>query len=209
VYIVFSVSLLGLFLLIINAILFTAKIAGKDKNYRTITAYLITLSILETICNFYGILHPNENLFLSHFAFNSQFLILSYFFYNLFTNLYLKRIVIITFVAVWLILIIQYCLYPALFWKINLFETLTISSILITYALIHLYNILGKEKKYFYFTIGLFMYLLSTCIIFISGNLELVFCEDPLIDIWIFNSLFYIIYQVFVYKEWKLLTAKK
>jgi hypothetical protein len=206
---VFSISLIGLFFLIINSILFAKKLTGKDKLYRALTMYLITLSVVETTCNIYGILNPNENLFISHFYFNFQFLFLSFFFYTLFQSSILKKAVIALLVAVWLIIAIQYYHNPALFWQFNLFEILSISFILIGYSLIHLYNSLGEEKKYFYFAIGLIMYLLCSSIIFMSGNFDLVFCKDPLIDIWIFNSIFYIIYQALIFKEWKILTANK
>jgi hypothetical protein len=206
-YFVFSISLVGLFFLIINSILFTKKLNGKDNLYRTLTVYLITLSVVEVFCNALGILKPNANLFISHFYFNFQFLFLSFFFYKLFKTQILKKVIIINFIVFWVILVIQYYLHPALFWQFNLFEILVISFILISYSLIHLYNSLGEEKKYFYFTIGLIMYLLCSSIIFMSGNLELVFYHDPYIDIWIFNSIFYIVYQWFIFKEWKMLTA--
>jgi hypothetical protein len=48
--------------------------------------------------------------------------------------------------------------------------------------------------------------LLCSSIIFMSGNLELVFFYEPYIDIWVFNSILYIIYQLLVFKEWKTLT---
>jgi hypothetical protein len=31
--------------------------------------------------------------------------------------------------------------------------------------------------------------------------------EPVYLDIWIFNSLFFILFQVFIYKEWKLLNS--
>jgi hypothetical protein len=205
-YIAFSISVLGLIILIVNSLLFVKKLAGKDQLYRILTIYLITLSVVETFCNVIGILKPNSNLFISHFYFNFQFLFLSFFFYKLFDRPVLKKLIILTLVIIEAILAIQYYQLPALFWQFNLFEILTISFILIGYSLIHLYNGLGEEKKYFYFSIGLIMYLLCSSIIFMSGNLELVFFYEPYIDIWVFNSILYIIYQLLVFKEWKTLT---
>jgi hypothetical protein len=205
---VFSISLIGLILLIMNSILFLSRLSGKGKLYLTLTIYLIALSVVETFCNIMGFLNPNSNLFLSHFYFNFQFLFLSFFYYKLFKSSVLKKIVLITFIAVWIVLAVQYYLNPALFWQFNLPEILSISFILIIYSLIHLYNSLGGEKRYFYFAIGLIMYLLCSSIIFMSGNLELVFWQDPYIDIWIFNSLLYIVYQLLIFKEWKVLKTK-
>lgn len=205
-YIAFSISVFGLILLIVNSFLFVKKLAGKDQLYRILTIYLVTLSVVETFCNVIGILKPNSNLFISHFYFNFQFLFLSFFFYKLFNSPILKKLVVITLVVIWGILAVQYYQTPTLFWQFNLFEILSISFILIGYALIHLYNSLGEEKKYFNFSIGLIMYLLCSSIIFMSGNLELVFYYEPYIDIWIFNSILYIVYQILILKEWKTLT---
>jgi hypothetical protein len=202
---VFLISLVGLFFLAVNAVLYVVKLPGKDKNYRILTAYLVVLSAEEIICNIMGIIKPNSNLFLSHFHFNIQLIFLSMLFYRLFTNAALKKMVMIMPVVVWLGLGIQYYNNPGLFWQFNVPEIAIISLILIFYSLIHLYNCLGAEKRYFYFAIGLIMFLLCTSIIYMSGKYELVFLYKPYIDIWVFNSIFFIVYQYLLFKEWKML----
>jgi hypothetical protein len=72
-----------------------------------------------------------------------------------------------------------------------------------------LYNSLGAERRYFYFAIGLIMYLLCTSIIYMSGQYELVFVRKPYIDIWVFNSIFFIVYQILLFKEWRMLNRNK
>lgn len=207
-YLLFAVSLIGLLLLVLNSFLFLKERRNQNNLYKTLTVYLVALSIIEIICNYVGFFMPGNNLFLSHFYFNFQFLFLSYFFFKLFENNVLKKIVIVLYSSISGILIFQYCLNPSLFWKFNLFEILSISFILLGYAFIHLYNSIGEKKVYYYFCIGLISYLLCSTIIFMSGNLELVFFTDPYVDIWIFNSLFYIAYQIFIFKEWKTITKK-
>ncbi|WP_348745978.1 hypothetical protein [Tenacibaculum sp. 190524A02b] len=101
-----------------------------------------------------------------------------------------------------LIIIGMYVYNTDLFWQFNLFEIAVTSALLIIYALIHLNNTLGTNKKYFYLCIGMILYLLCSSLIFLFGNYELVFIEDPYIDIWIFNTLFYIVYQVLIFVEW-------
>jgi len=208
-YLVFSISLIGLILLILNAFQFVKKIKEKNELYKIITIYLIALSIIECFCNYIGFFKPGNNLFLSHFYFNFQFLFLSFFFYQLFENKSLKKMVVTVLIGVYSFLSVQYYLKPHVFWEFNLPEILLISFILIGYSLIHLYNTLGESKSYYYFCIGLITYLLCSSIIFMSGNFELVFSQDPYVDIWIFNSLFYIVYQIFIIKEWKMLTKKE
>jgi hypothetical protein len=207
----FSISIFGLFLLLINTVLFfiTKRFFKKNKLYKALLMYLTIYFAIELTCNTLGFLKPNSNIFISHFAFNLQYLILSVFFYKLFKERMLKRIVIIAFVLFFTTNSIYYLNNLNLFWQFNLFEIAFISFVTIGYTLIHLYKNLGEAKNYFYFTIGISTYMLTSCIIFLSGNIELVFFEEPYIDIWVFNSLFFIAYQYLIFKEWRYLNFNK
>ncbi len=200
----FALSIFSLLLLFINSILFLSK-GGKIKNklYNYITTYLVVLFIVEFFCNWIGFVYPGENFYLSHFYFNAQFLLLSMVFYRLFSNKRLKKVIVINYTTVTIIIISMYIYNNELFWQFNLFEIASTSALLIIYSLIHLFNTLGNHKKLFYFIIGLILYVLCSSLIFLFGNYELVFIEDPYIDIWIFNTLFYIIYQALIFTEWR------
>ena len=200
----FALSVFSLFLLLINAVLFISKIKKiNNPTYKYVAIYLGVLFVVELFCNVIGYLYPAQNLYLSHFYFNAQFILLSLVFYRLFSNQKLKKMIVINYVVVTLIIIGMYVVDAGSFWRFNLFEIAATSALLIIYALIHLNNTLGTEKKYFYLVIGLILYLLCSSLIFLFGNYELVFIEDPYIDIWIFNTVFYIIYQVLIFAEWK------
>lgn len=198
----FALSIFSLLLLLTNAFLFTLKVKKHNKLYKTVTAYLVVLFLVELFCNTIGYLKPGENSFLSHFYFNSQFLLLSIFFRELFVDRNLKKIVLVSYVVVTALILGGYIIEPKSFWAFNLFEIGSTSAILVIYVLIHLFNTLNNEKTYFYFSIGLILYLICSSLIFMSGNYELVFIEDPYIDIWIFNTLFYILFQFLIFKEW-------
>lgn len=201
----FSISVFGLIFLFINVILFfkTFKNNSNDKSYKNLVLYLSIYFIIELACNIIGYIEPNSNIFVSHFAFNVQFILLSLFFYSLFKERFLKRLVIILYIIFLITNTVFYINDSTLFWKFNLFEIVFSSFLIIIYTLIHLYNNLEEVKRYFYFTIGVSTYMLTSSVIFLSGNLELVFIKDPYIDIWVFNSLFFIAYQILIYKEWK------
>jgi len=205
----FALSIFSLLLLLINSILFLSKVKKiKSQTYKYIAMYLTVLFVVELCCNTIGYLYPAENLYLSHFYFNAQFILLSLVFYRLFSTPKLKKLIIINYTIVTLIIIGMYVYNPESFWIFNLFEIASTSILLIIYALIHLNNTLGVQKKYFYLTIGLILYLLCSSLIFLFGNYELVFIEDPYIDIWIFNTLFYIIYQILIFTEWSYINNK-
>lgn len=200
----FALSVFSLFLLLINAILFSSKVKKfNNKVYKYVAIYLIALFIVEFFCNIIGYLNPGANFYLSHFYFNAQFILLSLVFYRLFTNQKLKKLVIVNYIVITLIIVGMYLADLDSFWEFNLFEIATTSALLIIYSLIHLNNTLGRKKEYFYLTLGLILYVLCSSLIFLFGNYELVFIEDPYIDIWIFNTLFYIVYQVLIFTEWK------
>jgi hypothetical protein len=200
----FSLSVFSLLLLLINAILFFSnKNKFKSHLYKYVTIYLLVLFVVELFCNSIGFLYPGQNFYLSHFYFNAQFVLLSIVFYRLFNHYKLKKIVVFNYVIVTFIIIGMYIYNNELFWQFNLFEISSTSALLIVYSLIHIFNTLGKSKKLFYLIIGLILYVLCSSLIFLFGNYELVFIEDPYIDIWIFNTLFYIVYQVLIFVEWK------
>lgn len=211
----FIVSLIGLFFLLANAIRFYVTCKQRDALYRILTAYLVLLFCVELLCNIIGFLYPNSNFFLSHYYFNFQFISLSLFFYTSFTNKILKRIILIVLVSVLLFLGLQYYNDPGLYWKFNLIEVAITSIPLLLYAFYFiLSNLKNIKHDYFYFCNGLIIYLTSSASIFLSGNTDsVIFTEPFILDLWFFNSLFYILYQILIYKEWKALnfrrTAKK
>ncbi len=199
----FVLSVFSLFLLLINSILFLSKVKKfNNSTYKFVTIYLVLLFIVELFCNAIGYLYPGQNFYLSHFYFNAQFILLSIVFYRLFKSQKLKKLVVLNYIIVTLIILGMYIYNNQLFWQFNLFEIAMTSVLLIIYALIHLNNTMGTKKKYFYLSIGMILYLLCSSLIFLFGNYELVFIEDPYIDIWIFNTLFYIVYQVLIFTEW-------
>lgn len=207
----FLVSLVGLFLLLVNSILFYKTRKNKDARYLIIMTYLICLFVEELFCNIIGFYRPGSNFFLSHYYFIFQFIALSIFFRNLFSNSVLKSVILFFLIGVLILLGIQYYNEPGLYWRFNLLEISVTSVLLISYALIFLMQNLKKVKSnYLYFTNGLVLYLISSLSIFLTGNTDsVIFTEPFLLDFWFFNSLFYILYQVLIFKEWKALTVKE
>lgn len=131
----FALSIFSLLLLFINSILFLSK-GNKIKNklYNYITIYLVVLFIVEFFCNWIGFVYPGENFYLSHFYFNAQFLLLSMVFYRLFSNKRLKKVIVINYTTVTIIIISMYIYNNELFWQFNLFEIASTSALLIIYS---------------------------------------------------------------------------
>ncbi|OOV18891.1 hypothetical protein BXU10_04205 [Flavobacterium sp. LM4] len=207
--IAFSSSLLGLFFLIFNTILFLKNKQVREKTEKTFLWYLFSLCIVEIICHLIGFLYFGQNFFVSHFYFYFQLLFLSILFKKLISNTILKKVILIILITQTVILASMYIKDPNSFWNFNNYEIISISIILILYALYYIVSNLATEHRYFNFSIGLILYFACSVTIFSVGNLELVLCEDPFIDIWIFNIVFYIIFQIFIFKEYLFLKSKK
>ncbi len=212
----FAVSFIGLFFLYINTVLFLKDKTVNKKVAKVFLLYLFTLAIVETICNSIGVfsyllelLKPEANFFVSHFYFGFQFIFLSYLFYILIDSKRIKKIILTVFCVEMLLLLYSYISEPAIFWAFNTFEIISTSLILATFAFTYIFLNLEKEHEYFNFCIGLIMYLMCSMAIFMSGNTELVFLTEPYIDIWVLNSVFYIVFQYKIFSEYKFFKTKK
>ncbi len=206
----FAVSFIGLLFLFVNTFLFLKNSDVRKKVSKVFIAYLVTLSIVEIICNtigvlshLLGVLKPDANFFVSHFYFGFQFVFLSCLFYTLIDNALIKKGIVFVFCLEALLLLYSYISNPGIFWEFNTFEIISTSLILVAFAFIYIFLNLEREHEYFNFCIGLIMYLLCSMSIFMSGNTELVFITQPYIDVWVLNSIFYILFQYMIFKEYR------
>ncbi|WP_244248536.1 hypothetical protein [Flavobacterium foetidum] len=144
-----------------------------------------------------------NNLFLVHLYFIGQFVLLGLFYKELFQNKEQKKIIQISLFTGIFILAVQYVLQPELFFKFNLFEITITSLLVVFFALLYLYNMLTDEKKFYYITVGLVIYLLASTILFLVGNLTLGLSEELKLITWTLNAFFVMVNQFFVLFEWK------
>lgn len=205
---VYSISFIGLLFLIVNAFLFNLDSKVRKNVSKIFLWYLILLSVIEICCNVIGIVSLNNNLFVSHLYFGFQFVFLSFLFHSLIENEWVKKLILGITIFQLGYLIIYYSMNPSLFWVFNTYEIVSTSVLLIIYIIYFLFNSIEIKHNYFNFCIGLMLYLSCSIAIFLSGNLELVLIEKPYIDIWVFNSIFYIVFQIFIFREYLFLKRK-
>lgn len=200
---------IGYFFLLLNFILFLKSIAHKGKAYKLFVFYLGLILIVQILSEFL-IRQKTNNLYLSHFYFIGQFVVLSLFYFNLLKKVALQRkIVKGGLIAVLLVLGLQYFNDPSLFLKFNLFEIFITSFVIIIYAAFHFYNLLNEKKEFYYINIGILMYLFGSTVLFLAGNFMTSLSPEINQLPWIFNSFLYIVYQVFILIEWKKSYSKK
>lgn len=173
----------------------------NDTNFKVFTIYLFSMLVINIYSgslHYYGI----TNLFLSHYYFLIQFVLLSYFYYNLFDNKNIKKGVLITGIIVVSCISVYYIYNPKIYFKFNLFEIVLSSIPLIIYTILYIFISLLEEKKYFYINCGIFIYLISSTLFFVSGNYLATIDSSVIKIIWLVNLIIYIIYQLLIVVEW-------
>jgi hypothetical protein len=200
---------IGYFILLLNLILFFIRFSNQGKAYKIFTVYLGLVFVVQILAEIL-IQQKRNNLFLSHFYFIGQFIVLSIFYLNILKKVdFQKKIVKGGLILGLSILGIQFVNDNTLFFKFNLFEIVITSFLLIVFASFHFYNLLNEKKEFYYINMGILIYLFGSTILFLVGNLMTSLSPKLNKIPWILNSFLYIIYQLFILVEWKKSFFKK
>jgi len=192
---------IGYILLFINCILLGKNICRKTKPVKVFLIYNLVMLLVQMISKVLFTLKMN-NLFLSHFYFIFQFLILSYFYYILLDVPFQKRVVKIVSAITLLVLCIDYAWKPELFFSLNLLEIFVTSLPVVIYAAFHLYNLLNKQHYFYYTTVGILIYLYGSTFLFLSYELIMIAIEKEAgVYTWFLNIFLYVVYQLFILKD--------
>lgn len=190
-------------------VLYLKDFFQQGKSFKIFTIYLIGTSLIQIVSKIFLNMYAN-NLFLSHYYFIGQFILLGLFFKSLFTNRIQKSVANWILIIGLILLAIQYSLNPAVFYKFNLFEIFVTSFLVIILAAMHLYNLLAEEKVFYYCTIGILLYLSGSTILFFVGNITAILSEKYQFLPWTLNAILVIIYQLFILFQWrKMIYSKK
>jgi len=195
-----AILLMGSGFLLVNTILYV-RAYNKSVSLNIFTLYLCVTLVIQLSFN-YLFLIGTDNLFLSHYYFIFQFIILSLFYRKLFRTVKLKRFVEVVFISVVLILGIQYANNPQIYYKFNLLEIILTSLSIVTFSVIYFYKSLTEKMECMYLNYGIFMYLLTSTLIFCSGNF--VTSSNASLNklLWFINSMLFIVYQILIFTQW-------
>ena len=187
--------------MLVNLVLFLIRFKKLNRALRIFTFYLFVIAIIQLTTRYFS-RHNLNNLFLSHFYFVLQFVILSFFYKAILPNSLQKKTIMTGVVLCFTILAIQYYLDPSLFYTFNLLEIFITSFFILIYALFHFYNILTESKQYYYLNTGIFIYILGSTVLFMSGDILSTIDKSFGKIIYTLNGLLYIVYQVYIFIEW-------
>tara|TARA_R110000823_G_scaffold19019_3_gene59015 strand:- start:644 stop:1207 length:564 start_codon:yes stop_codon:yes gene_type:complete len=178
------------------------------KSHYIFTFYLFVMIIIQFFTSYLSSIGQN-NLYLSHYYFIFQFILLSFFYLEIINNSFQRKIIKIAIPFCLFVLGIQYFLNNDLYEKFNLLEIFITSFFIIIFSMFHFYNILNEKKRYYYLNTGILLYLFGSTVLFLSGNLisRLDLALSKIV--WILNLLLYIVYQIFILLEWREIFYKK
>lgn len=196
------IAYLGNFLLLVNTIQFLKGFSNNGKAFKIFAIYLVSIFLIQISASVLKSMSIN-NLFLSHFYFVVQFILLSYFYLNLGFNKLQTKIVRLGFVFCLSVLGTQYYLDNSQFLKFNLLEIFITSFLIIIYATFYLYNLLDYKKEFYYLNLGILIYLFGSTVFFLAGDLLTLNALRLKISIWVLNALLFVLYQILIFIELK------
>ena len=192
---------IGYIILLLNCIVYLRGFSKNGKPFKIFTLYSCCMFIIQIWSHCLAYMKHN-NLYLSHFYFILQFIILSAFYYLLLQNNFIKKGIKIFLGVTILLLSLEYFYYPILFFQFNLFEFFITSFSLIIYAALYFYQMLDKQKEFYYINMGILIYLFASSIIFLSGNLINLIAPKFTKSCNTLNEILYIFYQIIILFEW-------
>jgi len=203
-YLLKILSYTSLFLLFFNSAIYCKGFASKGKAFTSFVIYLVSLFIIQSLADVYASQGMNNHFFASYLLF-IPFILLSFFFYYLLADIRSKKKNVVRYVSVvtTLGLFIQYCLHPDIYFTFNSIGLLITSCIIILYAVMYLFELLSQKLPFHYVTVGIFIYYLSSCLIFVSAPSIASFNVEISIFIWKINAILFIVYQLLILWEWK------
>jgi hypothetical protein len=194
---------IGISLIFINACLYVWSYRNFKNSValKYFTFYLIINCIVTIISSIMAAKYIN-NLFLSHYYFVSQFILLSLFYRALFLPKQ-KKIVTFFLLSILVILIIKYILNPNLYYKFNLLEIFLTSVPIVVYSIVHLFNSLTRQGAFMFINSGILIYITISTLIFILGDLLSGYeGNSEISSIWLINKVLYVVYLGLILVEW-------
>ena len=190
---------LGYFFLVLNTLLFFKSYKKENFAFKVFSIYLFVILLIQIYANYLSTLN-RHNLFLSHYYFIIQFVLLSLFFRSILIHSLKKVFVNGTLIVVLLMLGIYYVCFPGDYFIFNQFEIIITSVPLIVYCfLFFLHKLSDIDKKYVFIISGFFVYLLCSTLLFTTGNIG---SKSVKKIIWDMNSFLYLVYHILIFVEW-------
>lgn len=191
----------GYSVLFIDLILFTYSFFRKKKAKFFFLVYLFFSFIIQISMELCYHLHF-DNLWMMNTFVIGQMILLGLFYRSLFKINAQRKFIIYAIGSGLLVILAQLYSDPQQIFKFNLFEITVCSLLVLVFALIHFYNMLTESKSYYYFTIGVIMYMLASTVLMLVGNLTVNLSKELKFLSWRLNAFLITLYYLLILVEW-------
>lgn len=184
-----------------NIALYVSRYRSNNDAYKLFALYLLVIGVNQFISIIVGSGFHQNNLMHFHVYFIAQFIILTFFYVELLKQKWLFLIL----GAVGVFLVYQYSVNPEMIMRYNPLGVIITQGLIVVYAIAYFYKFLRGEDEFIIVNIALFFYLLSSILIFASGNLvfnmELITEEgyELLLNL---NRVLYFAFQILILIQW-------
>lgn len=196
------------FFVILNVIVYTISFFQGKKANVFFMVYLYFYFIMNATMYVMMKLHK-DNLIVMNFFFIGDMVWMGLFYASILKNKTQEKVVKSSLVIVLLLLLLQILWEPDQLFKYNLFEIAITCLATILFAMMHLYNMLTGKKVFYFFTIGLLLYLCSSTILYLVGGLTINLSDSMKLITWNLNTILLIVFHLFILYEWKVSFYKK
>ncbi|PZR20371.1 MAG: hypothetical protein DI539_11085 [Flavobacterium psychrophilum] len=159
---------------------------------------------MQTATEVYAMQNMNNHFIATYYLF-IPLILLSLFFYRLFVDIdsWKKYLVMYATPLAIIGFIVQYCFFPDLYFEFNSIGLLVATCLLIIYAVMYIFELISKRLEFQYVIIGIFIYYISSLLIFVSATSIVSFNQEMSNFIWNINAFLFIVYQLLILWEWK------
>ncbi|KIO54826.1 hypothetical protein [Flavobacterium hibernum] len=198
----------GYLILLLNLILYSYSFFRKGKANVFFVSYLAFAFVMQCSLEILYRIKIN-NLFAVNIFFIGQMILLGLF-YNSLLPIKSQKICVKTALITALFLLAgQFMMDSSQFLKFNLFEITLTSLLIVAFALLHFYNMLTENKKFYYVSFGTVFYLLGCTVLFLIGNFSTRLSDNVKYLSWMLNAFLFLVYHLFILYEWKVSFYKK
>ncbi len=189
------------YLSLLYPLLYLKGFVVNNKAFKLFTIYLLAIGVVQLFTRLtIKAFEMDSNLFLSHYYFILQFILLSLFYAELLKYKWIYYVLGLVLVF----LTYQYVEDPSVYFRYNTVGMCSTQIIIVVYTLIYMFQSLSVNKQFTLVNVGLFVYLLSSSLIFACGNLIFnievpEYFSNLLINI---NRFLYLAFQILIIVEW-------
>lgn len=192
-------TLLGL-----NTLLFSFQWRSGSRQGKIVSLYLWSMLLIQ-LASYLVAIRTQNNLYLSHLFFCTQFVLLGLFYYRVLRQAAQRRFIVYYLSVAGLLLAGQYALYPQLLFRYNLLEVFLTNYFLVFCSLMYQYNSLSRMQSdgFSVFNWAVLVYSTLSLSFFLFGNVMAEIEIDISILAWLINNSILVLFHLAVLLQWK------